>query len=79
MSSSDRPSEKYSWSFFSDRSSNGSTAMDFFGAVLAGALATACVAGTLAAAAGRCSQPACQARKPPTRITAVAPMSARGV
>ena len=28
MSSSDRPSEKYSWSFFSLRSAKGSTATD---------------------------------------------------
>src|ERR1700683_5343397 len=37
MSSSESPSEKYSWSFFSERSVNGSTATDFAVAVAAGA------------------------------------------
>jgi hypothetical protein len=31
INSSDRPSEKYSWSFFSLMSVNGSTAIDFYG------------------------------------------------
>ena len=52
MSSSDNPSEKYSWSFFSLRSAKGSTATDLPTALAAGpAAADEAVAAALAGSA----------------------------
>src|SRR3984885_5533999 len=51
ISSSDRPSEKYSWSFFSLMSTNGSTAIDFSGIVTAAAAVGGTFAGELAGGA----------------------------
>ena len=48
MSSSDRPSEKYSWSFFSLISTNGSTAMDLSPSGLAAGRAAISLAGSVA-------------------------------